>query len=82
LDLAIDLRLVPPLAPLWSGGMMEIGAMVMARASSLTYVLSGDELMGCGISPKLNVELEPVYRASSLLVIASLGCYGMVLECI
>ena len=36
LVLAMDRTLIPPLAPLWSRGMMASGAIVTAHASSLT----------------------------------------------
>jgi len=61
---------VHPVAPLRSGGMMASGAIVIAHASSLTKVFSGVWLMGCGISSKLKVELEPVYIASAWLSMA------------
>ena len=44
-----------------------------ALASSLTNVFSETRLMACGISSKLKVELEPVYRASALSAMAQLG---------
>ena len=70
LVLAMDQTLVPLLALLWRGGMMASGAIVTTHASSLTKVFSGVWLMGCGISSKLKVELEPMYKASAWLAMA------------
>ena len=52
---------------------MASGAIVIVHASSQTKVFSGVGLMGHGISSKLKVELEPVYKASAWLVIAQLS---------
>ena len=75
LVLAMDRKLVPPLAPLRGGGMTASGAIMTTHASSLTKVFSGVGLMGCGISSKLKVGLEPVYKASAWLVIAQRGVF-------
>ena len=48
---------------------------MIALASSLTNVFSQTGLMACGISSKLKVELEPVYRASALSSMAQLGVF-------
>jgi len=53
LVLVVDRTLVPPLAPLKSGGMTISGAVVTTLASSLTKVFSGTGLMACGIPSKL-----------------------------
>ena len=53
--------------------MTTSGTIMTALASSLTNVFSETRLMACGISSKLKVELEPVYRASALLAMAQLG---------
>ena len=70
LVLAMDRMLVPLLPPLRSGGMMASGAILTAHASSPTNMFLGVWLMGCGISSKLKVELEPVYKASAWLAMA------------
>ena len=70
LVLAMDRMLVPLLPPLRSGGMMASGAIVTVHTSSLTKVFLGVWLMGCGISSKLKVELEPVYKANAWLAMA------------
>ena len=67
---AMDCTLIPPLALQRSGGVTASGAILTAHASSLTQVFLGVGLTGYGISPRLKVELEPVYRVSSLLAMA------------
>ena len=57
---AMDFRLAPPLVPLFGGGIMASGVIVIAFASSLTKVLSGTKLMERGTPSKLYVELEPM----------------------
>ena len=55
--------------------MTASGAIVTARASFLTKVFSGAGFPGCGISSKLKVELEPMYKASALSAMAQLGVF-------
>ena len=38
--------------------------------------------MSCGISSKLKVELEPVYKESAWLAIAQLGMFRIKAKCI
>ena len=82
LVLAVDRTLVPPLTLLRSGGMTASGAIMTTHASSLTKVFSGVWLMSCGISSKLKVELEPVYKESAWLAIAQLGMFRIKAKCI
>ena len=50
--------------------MMASGAILTAHASSPTNMFLGVWLMGYGISSKLKVVLEPVYKASAWLAMA------------
>jgi len=66
----MDRTLMHLVALLRIGGMMASGAIVTTHASSLIKVFLGVWLMGCGISSKLKVVLEPVYKASAWLAMA------------
>ena len=55
--------------------MTASGAIMTTRASSLTKVFSIAGLTGYGISSKLKVELEPMYKASALSAMAQLGVF-------
>lgn len=65
--LAVDLTLMPPLAPLLGGGMIASGTKVSALSSMMNSLAGRSSLAGVGTPTRAKVEEEPMKEWPAML---------------